>query len=262
MRDFAERLDHHLRVIAVDLPDRAPRLTLVPPPGRRRDATPRPAPLARWRAMLTGATAAATAVAATTVVLTGSSAAGLPILATETSDASVASTSRLERAGVDFRQAHAFDTPDGPGWVVASADGQKICIAIPDSTSPGEYPTTCGPTARVEQAGMALEIVGDKTNDAAAINLVGLILPLGAEDIRLRTAGTVAPATVEAGVAVAALRGPGTFTYRLGERRHSRMFEGPFERSFFKCNGKHYPLPAPDPETGTTTLKQLREMCR
>lgn len=246
MRDFLDGLEGELRMVAVA--GRAGTLGRIPTDARA--ASPTRRSWQRHRSAAVTAFAGLATVATTTVVLTTSSAAGLPILSTTSSDASsIASSTALPRSSTDFRHAHAFDTPYGPGYVLTSRDGRQLCITAPDDATPGRYGSACSPLAQAEQRGVALEMVGDLAADPKATNFVTFILPEHAENARLKQDGRGAPAEGQDGVIVAVLVRSAVLSYRLRNRTVRVAFRGPFKSLGVTCPGGVRPYPKP-PEPG------------
>lgn len=217
MRDFLDQLDGQLQAVAAE--QQAARTV----PARRR----------RRPALLAGATASLAALG-TVFALSGTSLADLPILATPTQDASRISGAApaARKAGVDFSQAHAFDTTAGPGYVFLTPPRDVLCLTVPDPSEPGQYGGTCGAVERVERDGLELELAGDRGNDPAATSTVGFVLPEGARDVRLREAGgSTSRPTVQAGVLTAEIAAEATVLWEVAGQQRSKRFAGPFAAS-------------------------------
>lgn len=220
MKDFLDGLDDRLTQMADDIADEA--LAEVTPVRRRRSLR-RPAFL--------GAATGSLAILGTVFALSGTSLADLPILSTETTDAS----SLKGKAGappadrVDFKEAHAFGTPGGPGYVMTSPERDTVCLTIPDATTPGEYGSSCSSLSKAEREGIGAEIVGDRTFDPGATNTFAFVLPEDAGHVRLRAAdGKVTEPKVESGVVAAQVTARTVVEWTVDGRRGTATFEGPF----------------------------------
>ena len=257
MRDFADELDRRLQVIAAP-----PLLTLVsestpePPIGAAPASESRPHPRRRRPAFSVGA-AAALAAGACGVMLSGTSPTGLPILATESTEArALAAVPELSRANVDFGKAHAFGTRGGPGFVLTDEPGRRVCVTIPDPSSPGQYAGTCGKRADTEGRGLLIEIAGDRARDPLARNDAAFILPLGATQVRVRhQGGPWRLAHPQSGVVVASIDTAATVSFMTDAGRRTIELQGPFDGGAAFCNGPvdtDAASPAPGAASGRT----------
>ncbi|MDO9353278.1 MAG: hypothetical protein Q7T55_06265 [Solirubrobacteraceae bacterium] len=265
MSDFADSLDRRLRSLA-SIAEPVSRLSIVPPvadlpataagsptAGLRRHLRP---PTLR-RPMFTGSMAAAVCAAATAIVLTGSGASALPILETESSDASaLKSNPTLAAVDANFREGFPFSTPDGSGWVLTSRDERTVCVSVPNRADPGSSGAACAPRATVERRGLTLELVSDREYDPRAKNRVAFVLPAGASAVTLTTGGRTIALQTQTGVAVAWLSGPGSIAFRLDGRVEQRSFEGPFDGASYLCRGR--PLVLPPTKLGPTSAVRCR----
>lgn len=236
MRDFLDGLDERLAAIAVDPPEPAPA------------AVTRKA--RRLRRAIVGALTAGVGTVIAIFAMTGTSLADLPILSTGTTDATAIrrQVPAVQRAGVDFSKAHAFGTPGGPGYVLATPKQDTVCIVIPDPRAPGDYGSSCGtPLAAVEADGLAAELVGDRGIDPNATSIFAFVLPDDADDVRLRSGGRTRDAEVEAGVAVGEITEQTDVLWTVDGKSASKRFEGPFQGTgggLATCpDGRTVPLP-------------------
>lgn len=224
MKDFQSELDARLRALAADpsvyeepAAEKAPKTR-----GTRRFRRP----------AILGSLTAGLGVVAATLAMNGTSFADLPILSTPTTDAAEAArgNTAAAEAGVDFSKAHAFGTPQGPGYVLLTPERDTICISIPDSSNPGGYGSQCKPSiASVERAGLSIEFVGSLDRDPDATSLFAFVLPDGAKDVRIRTSdGRTRAASVEAGVVADEIQDSLTVTWTVDGRPGRRTFAGPF----------------------------------
>ncbi len=243
MRDFLDLLDR--RLAALSRTEAHATSTAAHQAGRTSRGR-------RRRPAFLGGVGAASAVVAA-FLLTGTSAAELPILATPATDASEIrdKVPIAASAGVDFAAAHAFDTPAGPGYVLTSEQTDTVCLATPDPWVPGSLGAACTrPMAKVEREGIAIESVGDRAVHPNATNLVAFVLPDGAEDVQLQSAGEARPAATPHGVAVFEVGDhPATLTWSVDGQPHRRTFEGPLRAGgtwIVPCpDGRHVTGPAP-----------------
>lgn len=221
MRDFLDDLERRLAVMAEEHPDLAVEPAPIPATRRRRGR--RPAILGSLTALIAAAAAAFT--------MTGTSMAELPILSTDTQDASALKerAKAAAEAGVDFSKAHVFGTPGGPGYALVNEETQTLCLAVPDADTPGEYGVSCGtPLSKVEREGLGAEIVGDLGNDPKATALMVFVLPQDADDVRLASTPRGATFSVESGVAVIDTPSETRLTWTVDGRPQSKLIEGPF----------------------------------
>lgn len=235
MKDFMDGLDERLRVLAADEQTYDEPAAAPAAKARVRRRFRRPAIL--------GSATAALGVIAATFAMNGTSLADLPILGTPTTDASRAAKGNqaARKAGVDFRKAHAFGTPQGPGYVLLTPERDTICISIPEPGIPGAYGGQCKRSiAAVERDGLAIEFAGDLGTDPEATSLFAFVLPDGASDVRVRDEdGHTRVPSLEAGVFADEIRRPVTLTWSVDGRPARRTFQGPFpatSTAMFTCS--------------------------
>ncbi|MBJ7472227.1 MAG: hypothetical protein JHD16_13055 [Solirubrobacteraceae bacterium] len=257
MRDFLDDLEQRLAVMA----EQHPELRASEPPQR-----------SRRRPAILGAIAALLAAIAAALTMTGTSLADLPILDTPTRDASGIKerVPDVARAGVDFSQAHAFETPGGPGYVLVNKDRQVLCVVVPDPDAPGDYGNSCSPIAKVERAGMLTEMVGDLGTDPDATSLATFVLPEDAKAVRLQTGDRTTEPTVQDGVVVLDITEESTLSWTVDGRPGRLLLEGPFPETTsitFECpdgtmaSTDEVPS-ARTPEEANQAMKRLRrELC-
>jgi len=173
---------------------------------------------ARW-SLVAAALALVGAVAAVPLFPSSSSRAdALPALAHARTD--VTGVPRLRRAvggEMDLHRAYAFAFGGRTGYVLTSADGAQVCVALPDP--PAGYGATCASTAAVVRRGLLAMLVAPTPDSPPS--RIALLLPDGvpAPTIEYRD-GTRRTLPVRNGVATATIRGDGTlrWTAKDGER--------------------------------------------
>ena len=263
MRDFLDDLERQLAAMAEEHPDLQPE----PSPARqpiRRGRRRRPAAL--------GGLAAVLAAVAAAFTMTGTSLAELPILGTPTQDASKLKQQAGEaaKAGVDFKAAHVFGTPGGPGYALVNKKTQTLCLVTPDPSIPGTYGVSCGqPISKIEREGLKAEMVGDLARDPNATALVAFVLPEGAKDAHLTSLPPRSTFKVDSGVAVINTTGETKLVWKVDGVPHSEIIEGPFpatETLGLLCSDgtrTNVPMPTaqpqPSPEEIQRQLKALRK---
>ncbi len=221
MRDFLDDLERRLAVMADAHPDLQPAPAPEQRPVRRR----------RRRPALLGGLTAVIAACAAAFTMTGTSLAELPILSTETQDASQleARAGEAAKAGVDFKAAHVFQTPGGPGYVVVNAKTQTLCVIVPDVNAPGDYGVSCDqPISKIERRGLKTEMVGDRGQNPDATALVVYLLPEGADDIRLTAQPPGTTFDVESGIAVIETVEETALRWTVDGVTTTKTIEGPF----------------------------------
>lgn len=221
MRDFLDDLERRLAVMANEHPELEPSPAPTKQPIRR----------GRRRPALLGGLTAVIAACAAAFTMTGTSLAELPILSTETQDASglESRAGAAAKADVDFKQAHVFQTPGGPGYVVVNDTTQTLCVIVPDVNAPGDYGVTCDqPISKIERRGLKTELVGDRGQDPDATALVVYLLPEGAEDVRLTARPPGTTFKLESGIAVIETVDETALRWTVDGVTTTKPIEGPF----------------------------------
>lgn len=114
------------------------------------------------------------------------------------------------RDGMDLRDARAFATSSGTGYVVPSADGESICLSIPDTAD--SWGGTCARREAVESRGLRAELISPEPTGPPT--QVSILLPIGQDSATIDYgAGRVEPMTVTDGVANAAIMSDATIRY-------------------------------------------------
>lgn len=259
MQDFLDDLERRLTTLAAgDAP--APTPARAPRNFRRR----RPAFLGALTALLAAGAAAFT--------MTGTSLADLPILDTDTQDASeIESEADAARAaGVDFSKAHVFGTPGGPGYALVNPRTDTMCLVVPDPDAAGTFGQSCEPIADVERRGMSAELSGDTDRDPSATSLVVFVLPEDAEDAVVTIRGRRATSVIKSGIVVFQTPARAVLSWTVDGVRAERAFAAPFRSTGagYVCpDGRQVtgrPAPAGlTPEEANDFLKQQRKLlCR
>lgn len=207
MQDFLDDLERRLSQAAIqDAPAAKPARS--------------PRNLRRRRPAILGGLTAALAAAAAAFTMTGTSLADLPILQTDTQDASEVARAAPEaaEAGMDFSKAHPFATPGGPGYALTDEARRSLCVAVPDPAAPGTYGVTCSPLEAAERQGQYVSVAdpGTATRAPSIVNV--FVLPEDAENVVLESAGRQTEPTIESGVVVARLTDAGRLTWSVDGR--------------------------------------------
>lgn len=200
----------------------------------------------RW-SPIGGALSAAGVLATTTAVLVtlaSTDEAQLPVFGTPASDASALRGTQGFPAGsgLDLRQARAFATPGGTGYVVPSTSGPSaVCIALPDADT-GSYGSGCAPLAKAERDGELAALSGERSTIAAFLLPVGGRGPVTLVEGRRRRA-----VPVQSGVAVVQVERRATLEYRAPGGVRTRSVPGPFKGPLrINCEGRRSPLKVTD----------------
>lgn len=208
MQDFLDDLERRLSQVAEqDAP--APKPARSPRNFRRR----RPAILGGLTAALAASVAAFT--------MTGTSLADLPILQTDTENASQVARAapQAAKAGVDFSKAHPFGTPGGPGYALVNEQAKSLCIAVPDPDIPASYGVSCEPSlAAVKRRGMSVALTRPATPSRPASVISVVVLPEDADDVSVESAGRRSTPRIESGVVVVELDAAGRVTWSVDGR--------------------------------------------
>lgn len=248
MQDFLDDLEQRLQQVAAE--DAAPAHTAAARRRRRR-----PAVLGGLTAILAAAAAAFT--------MTGTSFADLPILGTDTEDAShiESQAQSAAAAGVDFSKAHVFGTPGGPGYALVNEQAETMCIAVPDPAAPGSYGQSCAPIATVEAEGLLGQIPGDTAKDPDATSLSVFVLPEDAENVQLETDGQRSTPKLESGVVVVQISSESTLRWTVDDRQASTTLIGPLQTELMSipCPGGRRVEIEPPPSENPAFLDELRK---
>lgn len=269
MRSFLDELDGRLAELAAETA--AAPSTIRPRPSRPEpEPVRRPrAPRGRWAAVSLGCGIAA-AIGLLAATLSAGGSATLPILGAPPADASaLAGKPGVPPAGrFDLASSRVFPTPDGPGRVILSLDGQRLCVVLPDRAAPGTYGSGCAARQQVGADGLAGEMVAASSRNAPGRALVAFVLPAGTgPELRLVTPeGAVVPVAVHAGVAVATLSTEALLNFEVdGIPRVHRFEAPPMDRTVTVDCGDHLvslPAPASRGRKHPWLLRGRSELCR
>ncbi len=190
-------------------------------------------------------------------------------------DAPTADASSLDgRPGVPsaskyaLRDSRRFQTRGGAGYVVASKDGEQVCLVIPDARTPGTFGSGCASLARVKRRGLAGELGGPASRGHRGESTVAFVLPAGTDpELRLTGPRGPIPFSVSGGVATATLRSAATLHYEVRGTPRRHEFEAPLGRSddyiAVRCRGYEVRLPVPEPSSaGPPPAYRLDGECR
>lgn len=141
----------------------------------------------------------------------------LPVLHTQSVDARAhrSKLRSLQRARMDFAHAHQISTPFGTGYVMTSADGNTVCVAVPDTIE--GYGQSCSAASEVRSSGLVVSMVAaDKSQLPSELVVV---LPSGASPPVLRfSKGGERRLPIRDGVASAAINHDAILVLTIGDR--------------------------------------------
>lgn len=220
------RLDERLQQLIAADAAALPRDALPAPttPGvDRRSRRPR-----RLEVLASGIGGLGVAAAATTL-LTGSSAAGLPVLRTPTTDGRGVTAGLDLGKPIDFSHAHVVRTDEGEAAVVTIDDGTHTCLAIPDSQGDDGAMGGCRDTGAVEREGFLVQSIPVQlAGTPAPRGSMAFILPVGASNARIFNGVEDRAVSVASGIALAYTHGAGRLRYELGGHTIAVPLAGPF----------------------------------
>ncbi len=202
------------------------------------------------------------------VALWAGSSAVLPVLGARPADArALAGKPGVPPADrFDLGASRAFPTPDGPGHIIPSHDGRRLCVVLPDRSAPGTYGSSCATLARIDARGLAGEMVAAGRPLQPGRSLVAFVLPsgTGASVELVGPDGEALAVSVHSGVAVATLQTEALLRFDVDGAARVHRFEAPFvdDDVVLRCADRVVARPAPSPANTPARLGDRSRWCR